>query len=76
MTNINDTAFFAAEMAAEAAAQNTVDELYRRASAQATGSRAVALVAAVSIAAAATAAWRSPLGRKARNKIAAAIKAD
>lgn len=39
-------------------------------------SAAIAGPVLVAVGLAAVAAWRSPLGRKARNKIAAAIKAD
>ena len=68
-----DSAFFAAEYAAQAAAENTVEELYRRAGANQKG-LATAVVVATGIAV--VAAWKSPLGRKVRNKIAEAIKAE
>lgn len=70
---MQDDVFFAAEMAAESAAQRTVDSLYNRAAASSSNSAAgvTAVVAVVSIAA--IGLWVSPLGVKARKKIAAAI---
>ena len=67
-----DSAFFAAEMAAEA----TVDELYKRAAQERNASVAIATVALAATSVAVVAAWRSELGRKVRNKIAEAIKAE
>lgn len=73
---MNDDTFFAAEYAAQAAAENTVDALYRRAGEQ-RGTATGCAVAAVAVGVAIVAyAWKSPLGRKARNKIANAIKAE
>lgn len=74
--NMNDNVFFAAELAAEAAAERTVDSLYARAGEQrgAAAGIAVAVIAITGVTAAAI--WKSPLGRKVRNRIANAIKAE
>jgi hypothetical protein len=59
-TTVNDDTFFAAEYVAQA--RNV----------QAAVATAVVIAAGVAI----SAAWRSQLGRKVRNKIATAIKAE
>ena len=68
--------FFATEAAAQAAAESTVKELFRKAGEKRglVVTIATAVVAGAGIAA--VAAWKSPVGRKARNKIANAIKAE
>jgi hypothetical protein len=68
--------FFATEAAAQAAAENTVQELYRRAGEQRSVAVGIASVVVTGTAVAAIAAWKSPMGRKVRNKIANAIKAE
>lgn len=68
--------FFATEAAAQAAAESTVKELFRKAG-EKHGSVVTIATAVVAVAGiAAVAAWKSPVGRKARNKIANAIKSE
>jgi hypothetical protein len=68
--------FFTAEETAQAAAEALVDTLYRRAGEQRAAAAGVA-VAAIATGVAVTAyAWKSQWGRKLRNKVAAAIKAE
>lgn len=71
-----DDIFFATEAAAQAAAENTVQELYRRAGEQRTIAVGIATAVVTGAGIAAIAAWKSPVGRKVRNKIANAIKAE
>lgn len=68
-----DTAFFAAEAAAQAAAENTVDRLYARAGQERNAQAAIATAVVIGVGLAATAAWKSPLGVKIRSKVAKAI---
>jgi hypothetical protein len=75
-TTVNDDTFFAAEYAAQAAAERTVDNLYARADQARNVQAAVATAVVVAAGVAISAAWRSQLGRKVRNKIATAIKAE
>lgn len=76
LQTMNDNVFFAAEMAAEAAAERTVDSLYARADQARATQAAVATAVVIAAGVAIGAAWRSPLGRKVRNKIVEAIKTD
>jgi hypothetical protein len=71
-----DDIFFATEAAAQAAAENTVQELYRRAGEQRSIAVGIATAVVTGAGIAAIAAWKSPVGRKVRNKIANAIKAE
>ena len=68
--------FFATEAAAQAAAESTVKELFRKAGEKRGLVVTIATVVVAGAGVAAVAAWKSPVGRKARNKIANAIKAE
>ena len=70
---VNNDTFFAAEYAAQAAAESTIDELYRRAAQERNASVAIATVAFAAASVAAVAAWKSPFGVKIRKKVAIAI---
>jgi len=69
MNNDLDVAFFAAE----AAAESTVDRLYKRAAEDKSPLVGLATVAIAATGLAAVAAWKSPLGVKVRAKVAKAI---
>ena len=72
----SEDVFFATEAAAQAAAESTVQELYRRAGEQRSVAAGIASTVVIATGVAAIAAWKSPMGRKVRDKIANAIKAE
>lgn len=71
-----DDIFFATEAAAQAAAEATAEKLAFWQAEKQSAAAAVAAIAIASAGVAAIAAWKSPLGRKVRNKIVNAIKAE